>query len=96
MSEKIFSEIFSTFLTHFIGQGLHFITSKNIAEAVFWRRFLKKVFLEISQNSQENTWARVSFLIKLQALAYNVIKKETITQVFSYEFCEIFKNTFFI
>ena len=28
----------------------------------------KKVFLEISQNSQENTSARVSFLIKLQAL----------------------------
>ena len=28
---------------------------------------LKKVFLEISQNSQENTCARVSFLIELQA-----------------------------
>ena len=27
----------------------------------------KKVFLKISQNSQENTCARVSFLIKLQA-----------------------------
>ena len=27
----------------------------------------EKVFLEISQNSQENTCARVSFLIKLQA-----------------------------
>ena len=29
--------------------------------------FLKKVSLEISQNSQKNTCARVSFLIKLQA-----------------------------
>ena len=29
--------------------------------------YCKKVFLEISQNSQENTCARVSFLIKLQA-----------------------------
>ena len=28
---------------------------------------MKKVFLEISQNSQENTCARASFLIKLQA-----------------------------
>ena len=28
---------------------------------------VKKVFLEILQNSQENTCARVSFLIKLQA-----------------------------
>ena len=27
----------------------------------------KKVFSEIAQNSQENTFARVSFLIKLQA-----------------------------
>ena len=29
--------------------------------------FCKKMFLEISKNSQENTCARVSFLIKLQA-----------------------------
>ena len=29
---------------------------------------MKEVFLEISQNSQENTCARVSFLVKLQAL----------------------------
>ena len=27
----------------------------------------EKIFLEISQNSQENTCARVSFLIKLRA-----------------------------
>ena len=30
---------------------------------------VKKVFLEILQNSQENTCARASFLIKLQAPA---------------------------
>ena len=35
------------------------------------------------------------FLIKLQAEAYNFIKKETLAQVFSCEFCEISKNTFF-
>ena len=52
----------------------------------------KKVFLEIWQNSQENTCARVSLLIKL---ACNFIKKETLAQVFSCEFCEISKNTFF-
>ena len=51
----------------------------------------KKVFLKISQNSLENTCARVSFLIKLQAL----LKKETLAQVFSCEFCETFKSTFF-
>ena len=59
-------------------------------EAVVQRCSVKKVFLEISQNSQENTCARVSFLIKLQAF----IKKETLAQVFSSEFCEISENTF--
>ena len=44
------------------------------------------MFLEISQNSQENSCAKVSF---------NFIKKETLAQVFSSELCEIFKNTFF-
>ena len=37
------------------------------AEAATGGVLLKKVFLEILQNSQENTCARVSFLIKLQA-----------------------------
>ena len=36
-------------------------------EAIVQRCSVKKVFLGISQNSQENTCARVSFLIKLQA-----------------------------
>ena len=39
---------------------------------------------------------RVSFLIKLQASICNFIKKETPTHVFSCEFCELFKNTYFI
>ena len=38
----------------------------------------EKIFLEISQNSQENTGTRASFLIKLQAEACNLIKKETL------------------
>ena len=37
-----------------------------MTEAIVQRCSVKKVFLEISQNSQENTCARVSFLIKLQ------------------------------
>ena len=37
------------------------------------------------------TCVRVSFLIKLQA--WNFIKKEALTQVFSCEFCEISNNT---
>ena len=51
------------------------------------------MFLKISQNSQENTCARASSLIKPQAC--NFIKKETLAQVFSCEFREIFKNTYF-
>ena len=38
---------------------------------------------------------RVSFLVKLQAEACNFIKKECLAHMFSYKFCEIFKNTFF-
>ena len=42
---------------------------------------VKKVFLEISQNSRENTCARVSFLIKLQGTATS-LKKGPSTGVF--------------
>ena len=65
------------------------------------------MFLKISQNSQENTCARVSFFIKLHALrhatlskkrleACNFIKNETLAQVFSCEFCEFFLKKPFI
>ena len=37
--------------------------------------FCKKVFLEISQNSRENTCVRVSFLIKLQAQGQQLYQK---------------------
>ena len=46
---------------------------------------IKKVFLKVSQNQQVN-----------RPQARNFIKKETLTQMFSCEFCQIFKNTFFI
>ena len=52
-----------------------------ITDAVAERCSVKKVFLEISQNSQENTCASLFF------------KKETLAQVFSCEFCEISQNT---
>ena len=38
-----------------------------MTEAATGDVLLKKVLLKISQNSQENTYARVAFLIKLQA-----------------------------
>ena len=56
---------------------------------------LKRVFLEISQNLQENTCTWDSFFNKVAGLGLNVIQKEFLAQVFSCEFCEISKNTFF-
>ena len=50
----------------------------KITEAVTGGALLQIIFLEISQNSQENTCARASFLIKFQAFIF--IKKETLTQ----------------
>ena len=54
--------------------------------------FCKKGVLRNSQNSQENTCARVSFSVKLQASSCDFIKKETLAQVC--EFYKISENTF--
>ena len=67
----------------------------SVTEASVQRCSVKKVFLVISQNSQEYNCVRDSFLIKLQAKGCNFIKKEYLAQVFSCEFCEISRNTFF-
>ena len=40
-----------------------FLDNKKLA--VVWRCSIRKVFLKISQNSQQNTCARVSFLNKV-------------------------------
>ena len=57
----------------------------------------KKVFLKISLNSLENTYARVSFLNKsYRPKACNFIKKATLVQMFFGEFSEILKTPFFI
>ena len=53
------------------------------------------VFLKISQNSLENTSARVSFLIKLQAWGYNFIKKkDSGKDVFSGNFLEFLRTPY--
>ena len=49
------------------------------------------MFLGILRSSQENTCARVSFLIKLQASS----KKESLAEGFSSKFCKILKKLFF-
>ena len=50
------------------------------------------MFLEILQNSQENTCGSLFFNKVAEACYF--VKKETLAQVFSCEFCEISKNTF--
>ena len=67
----------------------------QFTKAVAERCSAKKVFLGISQNSQENICARVSFLIKLQVSASvcNFIKKETDICVFLW-ILRTFKNNF--
>ena len=44
-----------------------FYVTACYVEAVVRRCSVKKVFLEVSQNSPENTCVKISFLIKLQA-----------------------------
>ena len=63
---------------------------KERTEAVARRCSVKKVFLEVLQNSQESNCARVPL-----PPACNFIEKETLAQVFSCKFCEISKNTFY-
>ena len=84
----------------------YFYFSIQHSEAVVQMCSVKKVFLEIAQNSQENTCTTASFLIKLQAwgqsLFFNKVAglrpatlfKKPLAQVFSCEFCGISKNTF--
>ena len=71
--------------------GLVYIWTDH-SEAVAQRCSVKKMFLELLQNSQENTCARVSFLIKLQTSGLQLcLKRDSGTSVFC-EFCEISKN----
>ena len=88
ISYKLCCLLWSFNLPQFKDWPLHGIPEAATG-AVLWQ----KLFLEIAKNSQENACARVSFLIKLQ-VACNFVKKETLAQVFSCEFCEIPKNTF--
>ena len=47
---------------------------------------------KVNRSSRPEAFCKNSVL-RFQAC--NFIKKEALAQVFSYEFCEIFKNTFF-
>ena len=64
------------------------------SEAVMQRCSVKKVFLEIQQNSKENTCARVSFFVNLHVstLQLYFIKKETPTQVIPVNFAKFLRT----
>ena len=65
------------------------------SEAVAQTCSVKKVFLEILQNSQESTCARVSFLIKLQALPASLLKKRLWRRCFPLNFAKFLRTSFF-
>ena len=56
---------------------------------------MEKVFLEFSQNSQENTCTRVSFLIKLQAPPATLLKKGLWHRCFPVNFTKFLRTPFF-
>ena len=62
--------------------------------AVVWRCSVKKVFLDISQNSRENTCARVSFLVKLQAWGLTLLEKRLWHRCFSANFAKFLRIPF--
>ena len=66
------------------------------AEAVARRGSVKRVFLKISQNSQEYTCVWVFFNKVTCLRPTTLLKKETPTKLFSGEFSELFKNTYFV
>ena len=69
-------------------------SSQILPEAVAQRCSVKKVFLEISRNSQENTCVRVSFSIKLQAEVCNFIKKRLWYRCFPVKFVKFPRTPF--
>ena len=75
-------------LVHDVINGI--MNTEQTSEIIFTH--IKKVFLEILQDSQENTCVWVTFL---SPETYNFIKKKTPTQVYFRQYYEIFKNAYF-
>ena len=60
---------------------------QKLAEAATRRCSAKKLFWKMLQTSREKTWARVSFLTKLQAETCNFIKNGTLSAIFFSNIC---------
>ena len=64
-------------------------------EAVVWKCSVGKMFLEISQNSQENTCARVSFFNKVAGLRpATLLKKRLWHRCFAVNFAKFLRTPF--
>ena len=72
----------------------NFIRYLKATEAATRGVLCKKMFLENSQNSQENTCARVSFLIKLQARPATLLKKRLWHRCFPVSFVNFLRTLF--
>ena len=73
---------------------LNYLRYLSVWEAAIQRCSVKKVFLEISQNSQENTCARVSFLIKWQASDLQLYLKRDSDTCFPVNFVILLRTPF--
>ena len=60
--------------------------NKEQSAEVFYKKNVLKNFAKFTGKHM----CQSLFLMKLQAEAFNFIKKETLVQVFSYEFCKVF------
>ena len=89
----VFKEVSKKFkkVTNSFGWLIYSIITEAATRGVLW----KNVFLEISQNSQENTYARVSFLIKLPALrSARLLKNRLWHRCFPVNFAKFSGTTF--
>ena len=83
-------------MLHFFMFILSFL--KDFHDSVFDAQ--REVFCKVDVLRNFSTFTRkylsqsLSFLMKLQASAFNFIKKKTLAQLFSCEHCKISKNTF--
>ena len=71
-----------------------FVYQHSNPEAATQRCPIKKVFLEILENSQENTCVRVSFLIKLQTVPATLLKRRLWHRCFAVNFAKFLRTPF--
>ena len=72
-----------------------FVTSDIFSEAATWGVLWKKVFLEISQNSQENTCARVLFNKVAGLRPATLLKKRLCHRCFPVNFVKYLRTPFY-